>query len=127
MLSSLSVDVDFCQQLFLDFRFCDIYALGFQLKIWPLNRLPDDSRQTPRTANRTITESGRSLIGRLFIGKLQCQVGRLSEDSTAGYFGKLHFVQARRFFARYRHQSCFFTCFGLELAAASGRRRGGTA
>ena len=58
-------------------------------------------------------------IGRLFIARLQRRVGRLSEDSTAGYFGKRHFVHSRRFFVRCLVPFYFYNYFGLELAAAS--------
>jgi len=61
----------------------------------------------------------RTIIGRLFIGRLQRRVGRLSEDSTAGYFGKRHFVDSRRFFVRCLVPFYFYNYFGLELAAAS--------
>jgi len=50
---------------------------------------------------------------------LQRRVGRLSEDSTAGYFGKRHFVHSRRFFVRCLVPFYFYNYFGLELAAAS--------
>ena len=107
-MSLLSTDTDFCQQIFFDVCLCNIYALGLQFQAWPLNRLPDDSCQTPRTVNRTITEFGRTIIGRLFIGRLQRRVGRSSEDSIAGYFGKRYLVHARRLFGRCSARICFY-------------------